>query len=301
MQVLSWCVATSTYGYDGLGLCLASFHSRGNRPHRALHRLGSDATNKRFPCVKFRRMRGFFPLRYGNRSVMRRSFSRPHIQLHLMQGEGDFPRISFRRIQRQLGLLTSSPAECDGRRLPSHQVPFDATEGLRPLHRVLPGATQTLYPLPKSHLMRRTADGSGINLWPTQAADRFPCINSQITQRSIARPRIAPNLTQYRRRLPRIKPSGCNGRSFPLQRVRLAAKDPSAVSHQIKLDATNSQLRLHRSLNDAIGQACALLHAAPVATAFQWSLHQLQSDARNCKFQILFSMNTGLPNGIKPS
>jgi len=53
--------------------------------------------------------------------------------------------------------------------------------------------------------MRRASDVSGINLWPTQEADHFPCINSHVPQRSIDCPRIAPNLTQYRSRLPRIK------------------------------------------------------------------------------------------------
>ena len=61
-------------------------------------------------------MRGLPPLRYSNRRVARRNVRPLRIQLHLMQGKGDFPRISFRRIQRQLGLLTSSPAECDDRR-----------------------------------------------------------------------------------------------------------------------------------------------------------------------------------------
>ena len=96
-------------------------------PACALYRLGSDATNKRFPCVKFQRMQGLPLLRYSNRRVTRRSLRRPRIQLHLMQGKGEFPRISFRRIERQLGLLASSSARRDADALFLAQVSSDAT------------------------------------------------------------------------------------------------------------------------------------------------------------------------------
>src|SRR5437764_603175 len=133
---LSCCVATSAYGYDGLGFVSRCFRVEATDPACVLYRLGSDATNKQFPCVKFQRMRGFPPLRYSNRRVARRNLRCPRIQLHLMQGKGDF--------------LASASGGYNG------SWAF--------LHQVLPDATQTLYPLLKSHLMRRAADVSGINL-----------------------------------------------------------------------------------------------------------------------------------------
>src|SRR5689334_6530824 len=93
--------------------------------------------------------------------MTRRSLCPARIEFHLMQGEDDFPRISFRRIRQSFGsllhqvlpnarkahsLLHQVSSDATAGRHTSRQVSFDATEGIRRLHQVLPDATEGLYP-----------------------------------------------------------------------------------------------------------------------------------------------------------
>ena len=108
-------------------LCLALFQSRGNGSRMCLVSARIRCNKQAISLCQIPKDARFSPFTLQQPP---RGATEPPLSSYPIASdarEGRFPRISFRRIQRQLGLLASSPARRDADALSLAQVSSDAT------------------------------------------------------------------------------------------------------------------------------------------------------------------------------